>query len=443
MSANACSEPRRGIGVAVALGAALILAPVPLGANRPLAWTLLGAVLGALLVAWALLGGQGWPRRVWVLAAGWISVVAWALVQSAPWTPSSWHHPLWAEAGLPTGAVAVDPALAVEGALRLLAYGAAFLLAVAVGRDVAVARGLVRAMAAGAAAVALYGLVVYLGGFGSILWWDKWAYHDSLTATFVNRNAAATCFGFGLLCSGALMLERRAARLFPASAAFLCAAALLLTQSRAGVAVSLVGIAVLVGAMVVVRRPSARLLVRGGLAAGAALVLLVAAAGQGVGARLLATDLGDTDRAPVHAATVRAIAEFPWTGQGLGGFNRAFPAHRPAELDQHWDKAHSSYLENTFELGLPAAVTLYATLAAAAGMLVGGLRRRRRHRAYPALGLAALILAAVHGAVDFTLQMPANALWLAALVGLGVAQSMPTRRATAARASGSADRARR
>jgi len=430
VSDNVCS---RGLALL------LMLAPIPLGSNRPLAWTALAMVLGLLLVAWGLRGEAPLPRAVRWLAAGWLTVVGWALVQAAPWTPAAWHHPLWDEVGF-EGAVAVDPALAVEGAMRLLSYGVAFVLAVALGRDVGGARRLVVAMAVGAGAVALYGLVVHLGGFGAILWWDKWTYHDSLTATFVNRNAAATLFGFGALAALALVLERRS---WAAAAGGLCAAALLLTQSRAGVAAGLLGAVVLVVAVAVARRPSGRRLRRWAASGVVALAVLGAAVGSGVGARLVATDLAATDRAPVHAAVAAGVLDRPWTGHGLGSFNRAFAAHRPPDLDQHWDKAHSSYLENAFELGLPATVLLYALLVGVAGLTVRGLIVRRRHRVYPALGLAALVLAGAHATVDFTLQMPANALWLAVLAGVGVAQSMPTRAATSASASGRSDSARR
>lgn len=425
------------------LAGLLVLTPIPLGSNRPLAWTALATVLGLLLVVWGqrggLRGGAALPRAVRWLAAGWLAVVGWALVQAAPWTPAAWHHPLWAEAGL-SGAVALDPALATEGAMRLLSYGTAFVLAVALGRDVGIARRLVAAMAVGAGAVALYGLVVHLGGFGTILWWDKWTYHDSLTATFVNRNAAATLFGFGVLAALALVLDRRG---WAAAAGGLCAAALLLTQSRAGLGAGLLGGLVLVVAVAAARRPSGRRLRRWVLSGVVVLGVLGAAAGGGVGARLATTDLAATDRAPIHAAVAAGVLERPWTGHGLGSFNRAFAAHRPPDLDQHWDKAHSSYLENAFELGLPVTVLLYTLLGGVAVLTVRGLIVRRRHRVYPALGLATLGLAGVHATVDFTLQMPANALWLAVLTGVGVAQSMPTRAATAASASGRSASARR
>lgn len=433
MSASACSN--RWLPLAVLLA----LAPVPLGSNRPLAWTVLAVALALVLLLNR--GGTGrLPRVVWAAVAGWLAVVGWALLQAVSWTPPSWHHPLWAEAGMASGAVAVDPALAVEGAMRLLSYGVAFLLAVGVTREAEAARRLVASLAMVSGVIAVYGLIVHLGGLGTILWWDKWTYVDSLTATYVNRNAAATLFGFGLLCALALLLSRRAPG-WPWVVVAVTGPALLLTQSRAGVAAALLGAVVLGGAVVAVRRPSARRLGRG-----LALAVLVGgvfavAAGEGVGTRLASTDLTDTDRAPVHAAVAAAIAERPWLGHGLGGFNRAFAAYRPASLDQHWDKAHSSYLENAFDLGLPAAVLFYAVLAGLAGICGTGVLRRRRHRVYPALGLAALILAGAHGVVDFTLQMPANAAWLAVLAGIGVAQSSPTRFATAAKASPS--RARR
>ncbi|MGC2855301.1 O-antigen ligase family protein [Novispirillum sp. DQ9] len=434
MSVSACSS--RWLPLAVILAAA----PVPLGGNRPLAWAALAVALGMAL----LLAGRGpLPRRAWALAAGWLVVVGWALLQAAPWTPASWHHPLWAEVG-GGGAVAVDPAQAVDGALRLLAYLAAFLLAVGAAARVEDAHRLLRVLAGAAASIAAYGLVEHLGGFGRVLWWEKWTYHDSLTATFVNRNAAATLFGFGLLCATALLLERvpqGRLRWLPWAAVALCGAALLLTRSRAGVGAAVLGLVVLTVAVALARRPPARRL-WAGIAAGAGVaVVLAVAAGSGVAGRLAASDLSTGDRAPVHAAAAAAIAERPWTGHGLGGFNRAFAAYRPPDLDQHWDKAHSSYLENAFELGVPVAAVMIGTLAMAAAVCGRGVAVRRRHRVYPALGLAALAQAAAHATVDFTLQMPANALWLAALAGIGVAQSIPTRAATVS--SAGPDSARR
>ena len=45
-----------------------------------------------------------------------------------------------------------------------------------------------------------------------------------------------------------------------------------------------------------------------------------------------------------------------------------------------WDLAHSSYLENIFEMGIPAAILFYLALAMIGLRLVRGLARRHHDR---------------------------------------------------------------
>ena len=86
------------------LVALVLLSPLPLGSNRPWAWFLLATSVGVLLTLWSggmLLARQAQPLatsqfRVPLLLFG--AACLWALVQWMPWTPSSWHHPLWADA---------------------------------------------------------------------------------------------------------------------------------------------------------------------------------------------------------------------------------------------------------------------------------------------------------------------------------------------------------
>jgi hypothetical protein len=54
---------------------------------------------------------------------------------------------------------------------------------------------------------------------------------------------------------------------------------------------------------------------------------------------------------------------------------------------------------------------------------IRGAAARRRDRIYSAAAAAALTLAAVHGAIDPAPQIPAVAATLAAILGIGVAQS--------------------
>ena len=55
-----------------------------------------------------------------------------------------------------------------------------------------------------------------------------------------------------------------------------------------------------------------------------------------------------------------------------------------------------------------------------------GVLVRKRDTSYPAVGLAATALIAVHSAVDFSLQIPGVAVPYFALLGAACAQSWPT-----------------
>jgi len=93
-----------------------------------------------------------------------------------------------------------------------------------------------------------------------------------------------------------------------------------------------------------------------------------------------------------------------------------------------WDKAHNTYLEHAAELGLPAALALYAGMLLLFLYLLSGIFRRRRDQIYPLVATAATILVAVHALVDFSLQIPAVAVTYAAVLGVGVAQARSPRR---------------
>lgn len=452
-SASSESEVASALWERRLLLALAVLAPLPLGANRPWAWSLLALGIGGLLVLRSLRGGwDRWPPWLWVAGGLYLMAPLWALVQAVPGLPGA--HPAWDAVAAP-GTIAAVPEAALTGALRLLAYGGAFLLALHHARSGEGARRMVRVLALAAGAYAAYGLVMLLSGADLILWWDKWAYRGVVTATFVNRNAAAAFLGLGLLLCGVVVL--RALRRSDRSGVWrfaglggLCALALLLTQSRGGMIATAGGLIGLSAAVIWARRPPWRRLRRGLALAGLTAVLVAALAGGGVFDRLAARGATDADRALVQMAARAAIADRPWLGHGLGGFEATFAVWRPEALRGHWDLAHATWLELAYELGLPVAVAYHAAFALLFLVCLGGLRLRRRRQEYPALGVGVLILAGVHGLVDFPFQMPANALWLAILLGVACAQSVPTRFAnrpesTAAslNASGSSASARR
>ena len=81
--------------------------------------------------------------------------------------------------------------------------------------------------------------------------------------------------------------------------------------------------------------------------------------------------------------------------------------------------AHSSYLENAWELGIPAALALTLAPVLIAGQIAMGLAKRKRMRPVLLLALGVGLAGGIHAAVDFSLQMPATAALFAIVLGLG------------------------
>lgn len=433
------------------------LAPLPLASNRPLPTALLALAAGLLLVAWGLhaaVSGRRAPvapaRLRWPLLL-YGAVCLWVFVQ---WQPAGWGDPIWAEAsatlGVPLAArISVNPEATLSGLMRLLAYGGVFWLTLQLTRDRERARTAITAAAAIGAAYSLYGIIVYLAGNEWVLIYRKWASHDSLTSTFVNRNSFATFAGLCLLCAFCVLLDRlrhlivldrpwriKAALIMEellgrsallAFSALVIAIALMLTASRAGIASSLLALAVFGVLWLRGRplRPAAILLIAG--LAGGIFLLAYSTSGERLATRSTAQDIGASaaHRSQVYAMTIDAINSSPWTGTGLGTFADAFPAYKGEVLDPalHWDKTHNTFLENAFELGIPAAMALNLALLMLAWRTMRGAIERRREKALPALGLSATILAGLHSLVDFSLQIPAVTLLYTLILAVSVSQS--------------------
>ncbi len=447
------------------LAALVVLSPLPLGSNRPWAWLLLGTSVGALLTLWSgalLLARQAPPvaaSKLWVPLVLFSGVCLWILIQWLPWTPSAWHHPLWADAGrvlgreLP-GRISLSPDQTLTALVRLLSYAGVFWLSLQLCRSPERARLALHLVVYAGVAYALYGLFVQFSGSQKILWMDKWAYRSVVTSTFVNRNSYATHAGLALVCACALFLNGLGGVLRASAPArvkarwllkqllgpsaplavgiLVIATALLLTESRAGTLSALLGLVVVLLALLRARSIPAR------QATGLVVLLLIsglavfALSGENLAQRFTSTaseELTQRGRGAVYAIVVRAIGDAPLLGTGYGSFADVFPLYRDATIKAPgvWDKAHSSYLENALELGIPAAAALCAAVLACARCCWLGIRRRRRDRVYPAIGVAATALVAAHSAVDFSLQIPAVSVSYAFILGLACAQSFPTR----------------
>ena len=128
-------------------------------------------------------------------------------------------------------------------------------------------------------------------------------------------------------------------------------------------------------------------------------------------------------RAPIWRDTVRIVRDFPITGTGLNTYGIAMLAYQTGQPDEHIVEAHNDYLQLAAEggvlLGLPILV--------AVAVFVRQVRSRFREAAddlrinWLRVGAVAGLLAlAVQSLVDFSLQMPGNAVLFALLMAIAV-----------------------
>jgi O-antigen ligase len=444
--------------------AVLVLAPLPLGGNRPVPWTLLALAVAALLLGWSVSAALPRarsvmaPERLWPALGGLSLVVLVALLQMAPLAPRPWQHPLWLQASAvlgdaAAGRISVNPYETGTALMRLLSYAGVFWLALQFSRQPHGARRIVQAIALAGLVYAAYGLSVFVLDLNLVLWWHKWTWMTGVTSSFVNRNSYATYAGLGLLCTVGLLItsvyrdfRSLRFRLLPwrvrlmritwrgwwlVGAVILLALALLLTRSRAGVASSAAGLAVLVASFGATRLMRQRdVLITGGLALLLALVVF-AFGGDDLVDRFERRGMESEVRFTAYQKTVGAIGDAPWLGTGYGTFPEVFRSYQSGVSDAFWNHAHNTYLENALELGLPATALLVGSIGWLAYVCAHSLRRRRARALYPCLGVAATTLVGLHSLLDFSLEIPAVAVTYAAIMGVAFGharRSVGTRR---------------
>jgi O-antigen ligase len=440
------------------LFAAVALAPLPLGSTEPVAVAVWCIVLG-VAVAFAPVRGLT-AGQLALVGLGFVVVAAYALVlheqlSEHPWLPGAMPHPIWREAQDALG-VPLVPLVSItrnqpwfelgRPLLCILAIGCGLLVGVNEGR----ARQLLNVVAWSGAFYAAYGILSHVFDPTHILWFEKKAYLESVTGTFINRNAAGAYFGscavvWSLLLwqevrrqmpSGKFVWRGVGARIFSVPSKkgvvrfgmlLLCLVAMFMTGSRAATVLSL--LALIVAFTVYFRRhlPRRTGLITAIVGGGAAALLLLQFMGGDINARFNAQGLADEGRLAVYKSTLRMIADHPWFGTGQGTFVYAFPGYRTADVSMWgvWDRAHNTLLEIASDMGAPIAGLVVVAWVVVFVLLIRGVGVRRRGLIVPTAALSVGLLAVLHSFVDFSLQIPGFAVVALSLIGAGLAQSFP------------------
>jgi O-antigen ligase len=441
------------------LAFAVVGAPFPFGSTDLSAIAFWCIILGIALIVCGIRSLRPIHFGFLFLSAAIVFVLGFVLHEQLalyPWVAP--FHPIWAESEKALSE-SVQASVSITRNQPWLSIGGPLLavltltISFVVGTDRTLAWRLFWIFAWAGVAYALFSIATYLLEPTKVLWREKTSYLNALTGTFINRNTAAVFFGscsvvwlliglekirellprdddypWGRLLSDILNnITLRIAT--PFGMLILCLAAMFLTQSRAGVVLSL-------AALLIAFTCSYRRMLRSRtgvwtvvLIAGAVLLMLLQIMGAGVSSRFDFEGVVDGGRLATYRSTLKMIGDEPWFGTGLGTFEAAYPAYRSAEISMWgiWNRAHNTLLEITSDLGIPAAATVTVGWFFIARQLILGVLGRRRDLSLPIAGLAIAFIGLMHSLVDFSLQIAGFAIPFYSMIGIGLAQSFSTR----------------
>ncbi|MDP4540587.1 O-antigen ligase family protein [Qipengyuania sp. DY56-A-20] len=444
------------IGIVFALG----------GASRADVWSLIILrPLAVVLLIYALvsLPAQSWRenRGILLLAAAWVGLVALHLI---PLPPQIWESFPGREL-----VVRIDTAVGTSGLWRPLSLVPHRTINALLSLSVPLAALLIAlslspkklnltiyACMIAAFVSAIFGLLQVIGGPNNIFYLYDVTNSGSAVGLFSNRNHNA------MLLALALPLVAASASLFPTTKEFararqwlsvgigiLLLPFLLVTQSRAGIVLGLVGIA---AAVWVYRTPEGaqqrrkrdiKVYTRWSGAilaiAGIALATLMMTGGNAL-ERLMRTGSSDDElRLQIWGPIARLAMDFLPYGSGIGSFEEVYRIGEPTELlqPQYINHAHNDFLEILLTGGVPAVALL--TLAAIVFLRRGfGLLKAERSDTAIVrrrLGLSVIAILMIASLYDYPLRTPSLAVvfalavaWFAGSARQSFRQPSPERR---------------
>lgn len=470
-----------GSGVrAFAFGAlllVLVLAPLPLGGNRPWALSLLAVLLwsGVLALALpALAAGAGAGGLAPSGAAGWLRptgrglrAAAWPLGLLAALALLLLLQVLAAGWG-GTSPGSQDVFKTQHHLLRTLLYAGAFGLTVALVNDERRLRWLLLVLVGTGVVQAFLAVALNSAGAQYALFFTEFRQGGRANGSFPNPDHLAgymeLCLSAGLgwlvaqFGGGGAPLKTWRERLlaglqFVMSTKMLLrlmlvvmVIALVMTHSRMGNGAFFIAL-LLVGALVAWRSPVLR---RPALWLVLSMVLVdIFIIGQWVGLEKVVTRLQGTQlglRQPAEAndpftalapppnrqetleerlraprAALALVADAPLLGHGGGTFYTAFPPFKTDDvIPYHFNHAHNDYVQQAADVGL-LGLALWLGVGVAAGwraLRLLGPGQPRLSRGVAVATLMALVCLGLHSLVDFNLQIPANALTFSVLLAL-------------------------
>jgi putative inorganic carbon (hco3(-)) transporter len=378
------------------------------------------------------------------------------LLQLCPF-PESWLHRFAGRQAYPavmsTGYLSFEPHATRAHFLILLACFVAFYFAQIVSQDRRRTKPFIASLVALGTFEAFYGMVQYLSGWQQIFTYVKKFDLEEATGTYINRNhyagflemilpfsLALVFYEYGKLRGNSgtgatfrnLVAEPGLQRLILllCVAVILCAG-LAFSRSRMGILAAASSVLVIF-ALIAISRFHGRM---SSLLAAMFIVLSIGLA-VWIGPGPIVSRFQNVhdeysftgqSRVSIWHDALPLIQHHPWLGTGLGTFPIAYTSGQTAFFGRFVNHAHNDYLEFATDLGIPAALILFVSialiLARAVRTFLFGDRDFERVVALGCVGSIVAIL--LHSFADFNLYIPANALLFSAILGLGIAVRAP------------------
>ncbi|MBZ5564144.1 MAG: O-antigen ligase family protein [Acidobacteriia bacterium] len=440
----------------IILGTAIVGGAIAFGGVQPLAYSLMEvAIFTAVLLALIQQARSGqikfplplWPAlfvllvtfQILPLPAWLVRVLSPKRFLSLPLAAQSGSGPSWIT-------LSIYPHDTEVALLKLLAYLGVFLLAAYLFDSGTRKSLLVRILIGLGCAEAIYGTFQYLTHTEKILWYKKIYYLGLATGTYINHNhfagllemagpfVVASVYGAYQYHAGQDSRRRPrrssgadvpAARLlFWAFLMLIIVMGVIFSVSRGGIIATLLSIMFM--GLLTAFRTRRKAWVTG------LLVFLLCMVGYGVWIGLGPVigrfeEIRETNylqmegRLSFWRDSYRIITEYPLTGTGWGTFGVAFRGYQSTWVDTFVDHPHNDYIEVATDTGLVGAVLLWVPILFLFGKMVYSFATDyRRFRSVVTLGCAGSTLALLlHSLTDFNLQIPANAMVFAMVLGIG------------------------
>jgi putative inorganic carbon (HCO3(-)) transporter len=441
----------------IGLLALLVWAPLPLGSNRPWAWSFMDVWVYLIAIAWLLMYMLKrvnltlviYKARPVVLLFGlWL---VWVLLQMTPLpvtlverlSPQAATHyamlpdpPSWIT-------ISVEPHATQTGLLKSLACVLMFCLTLLLVNTRRRVKYLAYTLIVSGLFQAMYGSLMTLSGLEYGFFIKKTTAIGFAAGTFSNRNHFAgylvMCLstGIGIMVANLdssiitgwrqrlhyLVKLALSAKLRLRLSLVIMVIALVLTHSRMGNS-SFFASLLITGVIALVL---SRYATRGTVILIASLVIIdIFLIGTWFGVEKVVERIEQTSMETEHRPEMYGHVRDQWsdyalTGSGLGSFYAVFPKYKTElEAGGFYTHAHNDYLEFASETGIIGLALLGAVVLLSWGTAVLAQYRRRdplmRGISFAAImGITALM---IHSTVDFNLQIPANALTFMVLLAM-------------------------